>query len=499
MPGKILGLDIDQDSITAVQVKSGLGKYELLSCARVSMEGPEGIDEAIGALLDQMDLESDFYITAIPSERASYRNLQMPFKDLKKIRQALPFEIETLVPFPIEDLVFDFVADDRSHQGEILSVSAKKSFVSEFLIRLQGRGIDPNVVDIRCVPIVSWLLSHDKAPDDGLFLELGENQVVMILFLNRQIVLIRSLFPAQGSAVRPSPTQAKDGEAGSPGHLDTEASYFETVHRMVQNTLHSFSWQTQKAAHIERIYCSGPMAFRSRTDELLTGLFDVPAEPIDVTQDKRIQVKDGDCPGWDPALMSNALALAVRSPKKGQGFNFRKGEFHLKERYSWIRKEVKRAAVFALVILSVFAVNLGTDYHLLKKKCDSLDQKAAQVFKQAFPETKRIINPVQQMKIKVNELNKSSQSRSGPHGGILDILEEISQRLSKSLEIHLSRMVIDTETVRISGRTDTFNTVDSIKSGLEPSNLFESVTISSANLDRSGKQVQFELKLERAK
>ncbi len=60
----------------------------------------------------------------------------------------------------------------------------------------------------------------------------------------------------------------------------------------------------------------------------------------------------------------------------------------------------------------------------------------------------------------------------------------------------MSRMVIDQETVRVSGKTDTYNTVDNIKSNLEASQYFSAVTISSTNLDRSGKQIQFEIKLQ---
>jgi hypothetical protein len=59
-------------------------------------------------------------------------------------------------------------------------------------------------------------------------------------------------------------------------------------------------------------------------------------------------------------------------------------------------------------------------------------------------------------------------------------------------------MVIDSETVRISGSTDTFNTVDKIKNDLESSALYTAATISSAKLDRTGEKVEFEIKLERA-
>ena len=107
MPGKILGLDIGEDSVTAVQVLSGLKGYQVTACAQVIIEEEDGLEGALKGLLEQMDLKSDTYLTSIPAENASYRNLQMPFREPKKIRQTLPFEIETVVPFPSEDLVVD--------------------------------------------------------------------------------------------------------------------------------------------------------------------------------------------------------------------------------------------------------------------------------------------------------------------------------------------------------------------------------------------------------
>ena len=52
---------------------------------------------------------------------------------------------------------------------------------------------------------------------------------------------------------------------------------------------------------------------------------------------------------------------------------------------------------------------------------------------------------------------------------------------------------------RISGETDTYDTVDSNKNGLEPSDYFTTVTISSAKKDRTGDRVRFEMKLQKAK
>ena len=57
-------------------------------------------------------------------------------------------------------------------------------------------------------------------------------------------------------------------------------------------------------------------------------------------------------------------------------------------------------------------------------------------------------------------------------------------------------MVVDQEGIQMRGRTDTFNTVDSIKKGLESSEKYKDVVIASANLDQSGKGVRFEIKMD---
>ena len=82
---------------------------------------------------------------------------------------------------------------------------------------------------------------------------------------------------------------------------------------------------------------------------------------------------------------------------------------------------------------------------------------------------------------------------------VLDLLLDISQRIPQTLDVDVESMIVDLDTVRISGQTDTYETVDSIKNGLEPSDYFTSVTISSAKKDRTGDRIRFEMKLQKAK
>ena len=500
MPGKILGLDISEDSITAVQVKSELKGYQITACARIMIEEEGGLDDALKGLFNQMDLKSDTYLSSIPVEHVSYRNLQMPFKEPKKIRQTIAFELESMLPFPIEDLVVDFTIIDQSDQSEILAASVSRRYISEYLTHLQTHGIDPEILDIRSVPVVLWLLRQAGIPDNGLLLDIGLKKNTMVLYLNRRIVLIRT-FALDDCAIVRSVSNATDSDPVDSPMAEQIEYCIKSFCTMVQNTLHAFAWQTKREVQPERIFFTGNGALYPETGDLLKRFLDIPVEQINLSRDKRVRMDENIAQVWNPALMDGALAFALRDDRQGQGFNFRKDEFEVKKHYLGIKKEIRKVAVFFILILSFLAADLYVDYYFLKKRYKTMDQKITEVFRQTFPDVKRIVDPLQQMRVKIKEIKGSTISLTGINADqkVLDLLKDISHRVTKSLDVHVTRMVVDPDTVRISGRTDTFNTVDNIKSRLEPSAYFSAVTISSANLDRSGKQVQFEIKLQRAR
>jgi Tfp pilus assembly PilM family ATPase/Tfp pilus assembly protein PilN len=497
MPGKTLGLDITEDCVTAVQVKSELKGFLVTACTRIPLEPGEGLDRPLGVLMEEMDLSSDVYIGSIPETQISFRNVHLPFKDQKKVRQALPFEIESTVPVPIDDLVIDFVTYEDSEKSRILAASVHKTLVSEHLERLRAHGMDPDVLDVRCAPLVSWLVKQEGTPDHGLFLDIEEKYSTLILFLHRRIALIRSL-PFDGSAI----ARAVFHEEQHPNDREPREAAQSSLRSFctaVANTVLAFTANAMETPSPEKVFFSGIGALYPKTEALLTRFLEIPAEPVDIAKDKQVRMEADTARVWNPALMDPALALAVREGKRSQGFNFRRGEFEVQRQYWSLIKEFQKAAVLLGVIALFLLVSLGMDYYFLKKRHAALDRKMTEVLTQTFPDITRIVDPLQQMRVRIGDVEESASVmpmlRSDTK--ILDLIGEISQRIPKPLNIRVTTMVIDPESVRISGTTDTFNTVDSIKNNLEPSEFFDTVTISSANLDRTGKQVQFEIKLKR--
>jgi Tfp pilus assembly protein PilN len=135
--------------------------------------------------------------------------------------------------------------------------------------------------------------------------------------------------------------------------------------------------------------------------------------------------------------------------------------------------------------------------YTVNKQVRGVEHQMTQIFKATFPEVKTVRYPYAEMQAKMREIKKTAafQAEAGPHIRSIDILNSISEKIPNNIKVDLTRLVIQPGNVTISGTTDAFNYVDDIKSRLEQIPYFKKVTISSANIDRSGNEVRFMLKV----
>lgn len=109
MSKQILGIDIRQDSVSAILVKSGIKGNWIESHVHVPLSGqtpppdaltrtedpekaeiaeteevPSPIAAALEKIFEMIDASGASCIVSIPADEVSYRNIQIPFKDQKK-------------------------------------------------------------------------------------------------------------------------------------------------------------------------------------------------------------------------------------------------------------------------------------------------------------------------------------------------------------------------------------------------------------------------------
>ena len=154
MPEKILGLDIGASALKAVLLARGFrGRHRLLGFRVVDVVAAGGPAEAVKQLFAEDEFRGSVCVTAIPAGAAAYRNIRLPFRDRRKILQALPFAVEPLIQTPLDDIFVDYALPGRTGQAEIFAALAPRPLVGERTSLLAEYARDTAVIDIAAVPL----------------------------------------------------------------------------------------------------------------------------------------------------------------------------------------------------------------------------------------------------------------------------------------------------------------------------------------------------------
>jgi hypothetical protein len=177
-----------------------------------------------------------------------------------------------------------------------------------------------------------------------------------------------------------------------------------------------------------------------------------------------------------------------------KGLNLFRTTFPLKSILQQHRKNIVRTGVLAALLAVVFMVDVYSDIRRHREHATRLKAAAETILKQTFPETRNIVDPLQQMIVKLREVRLDEMaSPRGNQPAKIDILRAISQSLPAELDIHVSQLVAGTERVQISGTAGTFEAVNAAQRHLKKEGIFKKIDIISANMDQKTSRVRFKL------
>ena len=499
MATRILSIDLQHDLLTAVIVKNDINQGILASAAIVTAE--KSITELVQELTVQLDCSNCTAVLSLGSSFFAFQNLKLPFHNQKAIDKILPLELGENTAVSIDTMLIDtIVLPAKDEETDVIAAMIKRSIVAECCTAFEQCGTPLEVITLSGLPTIAEIQKTGGAPEEFIFLDLRLTTATLFYIAAGELRLVRPLpfdpHPFSSVSTISIMQDEEDGEITVEG-LEHCGEAFRELALAVRQTLLPLCLQSL----FEQIplYIDGTIGSAQGVTSWLEAApaFNRPCflcgrpgllpPPLNLPEESVV---------YAPYLTAS-ISLAKQDKQIASGFNFCKGEFAPRHALGKYRNKLQLAGG-AICIALIFGIAfLWLTNTALEKKRTALTNEINSVLKKTLPETHRIVAPVQQLKVAVNS------SKTDREGGtstplpksVLLVLKEISSRIPPSLDIVVTRMVYEDQGLRITGTTNSFNTVDAIKRNLEQSHYFSTVTIASTKQNPQDNRIRFELKI----
>jgi len=206
----------------------------------------------------------------------------------------------------------------------------------------------------------------------------------------------------------------------------------------------------------------------------------------------------GEIPREIHPILTVALGAALWGTSPEQ-VNFRQEEFaHLKRAQK--TKTRKNLLIAYGVILGALGMAIwASDLYWQEQRFRDLKSEIRKEFLQAQPGVRKVVNEIQQMKVLVRDERTKVEALGGLSSAQapLELLRELSLLIEPGMQVRVTEIILDPESVTVSGEADSFETVNRIKSKLDQSSFFKQVELKTARASSLENVFEFKFQMKR--
>ncbi|MBF0121319.1 MAG: PilN domain-containing protein [Desulfobacterales bacterium] len=472
MGKRILGIDIRYSAVSAVLLTlKDKGEYQVEDYAYIPISDHQVLENIISTsietILKKINITKSFCIASFPPNNIRYRNLILPFTDRKKINLILPYELEQLIPIPIEKFITAFMIYESSDAfSKLITTSVETSELQSYLNAFAAYNIDPFIVTPGGISTAKSFLYLKKDLKDVLIIDIEIDKCTLFFISFREIKMIRSF------------------------KINLLVENIELFHKDIHRTITIFQELNNIKYEPESIFLTGYGLNDNKLKEKIENFFNISTKELDLSHEFKISVKNKDDIEWIPHRMDSALSLAIAGLEKIDLINFRKDLFETKKALN-LKNIFIQISSISCVILFIFFLKFYYNNKSLEKELCNINNQIINIFKKICPEIKHIVNPMQQLRTKIDSYKKNKNFDFGKQVRFIDILLQISNVIPEEIPVELNEIKGSSNEVVLIGTTDNFNYANEIKINLERANLFKKVTITSVSQDNIENKVKF--------
>ncbi len=470
----VLGLDLGSHRLKAVELQQTLRGVEVVQLRSLPRSPDEDLADQIRQLVQLHRPGIDHVVAALPGDAVSSRRLSFPFRDKRKLTQAVPFAVEGDLPFELEQVVIDWeiVGGDRT-TAEVAATIAPRQEVSRLLEVFQRADCSPRTLEAEGLALGNLAAIFDL-PGVRLLADLGHRKTTFCLLVDGQAVASRTIRVggrhltdalAEDLGVAPEAAEQVKCEEGvlRGGSAPPRAqAVLERIAREALLFVGSLEQVTTRAAsgRIDEIVLCGGTAQLAALDEFLADHTGLPTARLGYPREG---AGAGFVAGGSPILFAPAIALALRGTAQARTrTNFRRDDFALRLDLERLLREFRWTGWLAGACVGLGALSFGLDTWLTSRDARRLEAAGAALYGEAFPGQPVPENPITALRNEVTAANERAAFLGVYRGNLsaLDVLGEISRLVPPDLDVVFEELSIDRQTVRMRVYAKSFEAAD---------------------------------------
>lgn len=202
-----LGLCCETDGIKAALLTKEKGKISVSFCRSFPLDQRESFSSVLS--------KKSRIVCGIESHEIVLRSLSLPLKAKARVIDALPFQLEAMLPFPADQAIAcPFLKPIDAYSTSVLLIATSKDIVKRHLNRLASSHIHPDV--LTCAPLALFRLARYLYPEqkDLLFFHFGREKTSCIAIHNSELALSHSLRFGAADLAEPKFFERLEAELG---------------------------------------------------------------------------------------------------------------------------------------------------------------------------------------------------------------------------------------------------------------------------------------------
>lgn len=518
MVADCVGLDLGRTAIKAVRFRRRLSGRESIEYFHhpLPYAGPQDLDQArVAQILRNFLWQHGFYhedvVTAIPCQELLIRTLSFPFRDLSKIQQVVPFEVENLIPLPLEDVAVGSMVlppgvtkgkGAREGGSDVLVTAAPRTAIQEHVRFLAQADLTPAAVNIDGLALFS-VTHHLKqtgalVPSELAIVDIGASKTTICLIHEGRPWMLRTIPWGSGEitellAARMGTTFAEAERYKRSKEVSVLENWFDPLVREIRLSLHSY--QSTTRTRIEHCWVSGGGSkLRELTGYLSRQLEVAPVGPR--------QGFGSDC----PRAFSIAFGLAIHPKIVGSRLKLRRPGTDLaldlkqltedtapQQLYS--KREVWWWAIAGCVLAVLAMLDLYTHVGVKEARVQELKSAMQASYKQQFGGDVFPGEELEQARSKTVAMAKAVALIDGSAGRKLPILAQLVKQLPREVPLKIRELTVEQSTVHLEAETTSFESVEKVKQALIAAPMFKEVAVGDSRMGVSAAQVVFRVTL----